>query len=105
MSAYVLRRLKSIITSKYPRHSLANDGTRFAAGAAIVTPAVIRGELIAEYTKMEFEGYVENSALFAANLIVERPANDPNRLDVLFPPDYINQLRVFAVLNQFRLQY
>ncbi|WP_342230296.1 hypothetical protein, partial [Yersinia enterocolitica] len=29
----------------------------------------------------------------------------PNRLDVLFPPDYVNQLRVFAVLNQFRLQY
>ncbi|HGA5678961.1 TPA: hypothetical protein ACISZ4_004760, partial [Salmonella enterica subsp. enterica serovar Chester] len=23
----------------------------------------------------------------------------------LFPPDYVNQLRVFAVLNQFRLQY
>lgn len=105
LSAYVLRRLKSIITSKYSRHKLANDGTRFAAGAAIVTPAVIRGELIAEYKKMEYEGYVENSELFAANLIVERPASDPNRLDVLFPPDYINQLRVFALLNQFRLQY
>lgn len=105
LSAYVLRRLRSIITSKYPRHSLANDGTRFAAGAAIITPKVARGEMIAEYEKMEFEGYVENAELFAANLIVERPASDPNRLDVLFPPDYINQLRVFAVLNQFRLQY
>ncbi|ENX5204677.1 hypothetical protein ACFPOW_005226, partial [Salmonella enterica] len=31
--------------------------------------------------------------------------NNSNRLDVLFPPDYVNQLRVFAVLNQFRLQY
>lgn len=28
-SAYVLRRLKSVITSKYGRHKLANDGTRF----------------------------------------------------------------------------
>lgn len=105
LSAYVLRRLKSIITSKYPRHKLANDGTRYAAGSAIVTPSVIRGELIAEYKKMEYDGYVENAALFAANLIVERPASDPNRLDVLFTPDYINQLRVFAALNQFRLQY
>lgn len=105
LSAYVLRRLKNSITSKYSRHKLASDGTRFAAGAAIVTPAVIRGELIAEYKKMEYDGYVENADLFAANLIVERPASDPNRLDVLFPPDYINQLRVFAVLNQFRLQY
>ena len=105
LSAFVLRRLKAIITSKYPRHKLANDGTRFAAGSAIVTPKVIRGELIAEYARLEFEGYVENAQLFADNLIVERPLSDPNRLDVLLPPDYINQLRVFAVLNQFRLQY
>lgn len=25
--------------------------------------------------------------------------------NTLFPPDYVNQLRVFAVVNQFRLQY
>jgi len=36
---------------------------------------------------------------------VERDATNVNRLNVLFPPDYVNQLRVFAVLNQFRLQY
>jgi len=41
----------------------------------------------------------------SANLIVERNADDPNRLDVLLPPDLVNQLRVFAVLAQFRLQY
>jgi phage tail sheath gpL-like len=105
LSAYVLRRLRGIITSKYSRHKLADDGTRFAAGAAIVTPSVIRGELIAEYERMEIEGFVENAELFAANLIVERNATDPNRLDVLYPPDYINQLRIFALLNQFRNQY
>lgn len=33
-SAYVLRRLKSVITSKYGRHKLANDGTRFGPGQA-----------------------------------------------------------------------
>ncbi len=48
---------------------------------------------------------MENFDLFQKHLIVERNQNDPNRLDVLFPPDYVNQLRVFAVLNQFRLQY
>lgn len=31
-SAYVLRKLKSVITSKYGRHKLANDGTRFGRG-------------------------------------------------------------------------
>ncbi|MBA8105670.1 MULTISPECIES: phage tail sheath subtilisin-like domain-containing protein [Citrobacter] len=104
-SAYVLRRLKSVITSKYGRHKLANDGTRFGPGQAIVTPAVIKGELLATYRQMERAGIVENYDLFKQYLIVERDATDPNRLNTLFPPDYVNQLRVFAVVNQFRLQY
>lgn len=104
-SAYVLRRLKSIITSKYARHKLASDGTRYGAGQAIVTPSVIRGELVAEYARLETAGICENRELFKKYLIVERNADNPNRLDVLFPPDYVNQLRVFALLDQFRLQY
>lgn len=103
--AAILRRLRNAITTKYPRHKLADDGTQFGAGAAIVTPSVIRGELLAQYATMEDEGLVENAKAFAANLIVERAANDPNRLNVLLPPDLVNQLRVFAVLAQFRLQY
>jgi phage tail sheath gpL-like len=104
-SAYVLRALQSRITSKYGRHKLANDGTNFGPGQAIVTPLVIRGELIAAYGELERAGIVENMDLFKANLIVERAADNPNRLNVLFPPDLVNQLRVFALLYQFRLQY
>ncbi|MEM6050527.1 phage tail sheath subtilisin-like domain-containing protein [Erwinia sp. P7711] len=104
-SAYVIRQLKSIVTSKYPRHKLANDGTRFGSGQAIVTPAVLKGEMCASYRTMERAGIVENFDLFKKYLVVERNATDPNRVDVLFPPDYVNQLRVFALLNQFRLQY
>jgi phage tail sheath gpL-like len=104
-SAYVIRYLRSAITQKYPRHKLANDGTRFGAGNAVVTPAVIRGELLAAYDTLENLGIVENKEAFNDNLIVERDIVNPNRVNVLYPPDYINQLRVFAVLNQFRLQY
>ena len=50
-------------------------------------------------------GLVENLAAFKAHLIVERDPNNPNRVNVLYPPDLINQLRIFAVLAQFRLQY
>lgn len=104
-SAYVIRNLRRRITTKYPRHKLANDGTRFGAGQAIVTPNVIRGELLAAYADMELDGIVENGDAFAKALIVERNATNPNRIDVLLPPDYVNQLRIFALLNQFRLQY
>lgn len=101
----ITRRLRYAITQKYPRHKLANDGTRFAAGQAIVTPSVIRGELLAEYAAMEEIGLVENAKAFAKYLIVERDSNNPNRVNVLLPPDLVNQLRIFALLNQFRLQY
>lgn len=103
--AYVTRQLRSCITSKYPRHKLASDGTRFGAGQAVVTPSIIRAELIALYSKLEKKAIVENADLFAENLIVERDDDDPNRVNVLLPPDLVNQLRIFAVLNQFRLQY
>jgi len=102
---YILRDSRSRITGKYGRHKLANDGTRYGAGQPIVTPSVIRGEMIAAYDAYENIGLVENAADFVDNLIVERNAGDVNRIDVLYPPDLINQFRVFAMLAQFRLQY
>ena len=104
-AAYVLRYLRYAITQKYSRHKLANDGTRYGSGQAIVTPAVIRGELLGAYDDLMKLGIVENKDAFNTYLIVERDALNPNRINVLFPPDYVNQLRVFALLNQFRLQF
>jgi len=103
--AKLLRNQRQAITSKFPRHKLADDGTRFGAGQAIVTPKIVKAELVAQYRIDEFNGLVENAIEFKNHLIVERDPNDPNRLNVLYPPDLVNQLRVFAVLAQFRLQY
>ena len=103
--ARLIRNQRYVITSKYPRVKLADDGTRFGPGQAIVTPGIIKGELIAEYAMDMWNGLVENIAAFKANLLVERDPNDPNRVNVLYGPDLINQLRIFAVLAQFRLQY
>src|SRR6185312_3745291 len=101
--AKILRNQRQAITSKYPRHKLADDGTRFGAGQAIVTPKIIKAELVAQYRVDEFNGLVENGKAFKDNLIVERDPNDVNRINVLYPPDLVNQLRIFAVLAQFRL--
>ena len=54
---------------------------------------------------METLGLVENTEAFKAALIVERNADNQNRLDILYGPDLVNQLRVFAVNTQFRLNY
>ena len=103
--AKLLRNQRHAITSKYPRHKLANDGTRFSPGQAIVTPGIIKAELVAQYRQDEWDGLVEDTRNFKRFLLVERDSNNPNRVNVLYPPDLINQLRIFAVLAQFRLQY
>lgn len=104
-SAEFLRRMRNVVTSKYSRHAVANNGTNFGPGRAIVTPAVMEGELDAEYQRMESDGLVENFAAWKATRFVERDANNPNRLNVLLAPDYVNALRIVAMVNQFRLQY
>jgi phage tail sheath gpL-like len=103
--AKLLRNQKAAITSKFPRHKLADDGTKFGPGQAIVTPGIIKAELINQYQQDMYNGLVENLSAFKNYLLVERDPNDPNRVNVLYPPDLINQLRIFAVLAQFRLQY
>ena len=99
---FVTRYLRTAVTSKFGRMKLAADGTRFAPGAAIVTPNIIKADQIAEYGKLVWNGYAQDKEAFAKNIIVEQNAKNPNRVDVLWPGTLINQLRVFALLNQFR---
>ncbi len=99
---FVTRFLRTQITSKFSRMKLANDGTRFAPGSAIVTPNVIRAELIAQYRTLEYNGYVQDSAAFAQTLLVERNSSNTKRIDVLWTGTLIDQLEIFALLNQWR---
>jgi phage tail sheath gpL-like len=101
---YFIRYLRSRILQKFPRSKLADDGTVFGPGQAIVTPRIIRAELVAAYSEMMSLGIVENIASFKALLIVERDQTDPNRVNVMASPDLVNQLRILAVLVAFRLQ-
>lgn len=99
---FVTRFLRTQITSKFGRMKLASDGTRFAPGSAIVTPNVIRAELIAQYRTLEWNGYVQDSAAFAKTLLVERNSSNTKRIDVLWTGTLIDQLEIFALLNQWR---
>lgn len=55
------------------------------------------------YQTDEENGLVQDSDVFAKGLIVERNTGNPNRVDALWPGILINQLRIFALLAQFRL--
>ena len=89
--------------TRYPRHKLANDGTRFGAGQAVITPQLGKAEALGWFRQMESLGLVENFDEFKENLVCERNELDTNRLDFLLPPDLINQLIVTAAKIQFRL--
>lgn len=102
-TGYLRASLRARIAQKFPRHKLASDGTQFGAGQAIVTPAIIRAELIALAREWEEAGLVENLDQFKADLLVERDEADPNRVNALLPPDLVNQFRSFAAAVQFRL--
>jgi len=91
------------ITLKYPRHKLADDGTRFSPGQAIVTPSTIRAEALAWFEDQELAGLVEDLDQFRTDLVVERNTTDFNRLDAILRPDVINKFVVSATRLQFRL--
>lgn len=88
---------------RYPRHKLANDGTRFGSGQAVITPKLGKAEAVAWFREMEELALVEGFDQFKRDLVVERNASDPNRLDFLLPPDLINGLIVMGAQVQFRL--
>jgi phage tail sheath gpL-like len=94
---------RSFIGREWPRHKLANDGTDFARGQAVMTPGLAKSLFIARARQWETAGLVENLDQFKRDIIVERNPNDPDRLDMLLPPDLINQLRVTAAQIQFLL--
>lgn len=101
----LFRELEGFVTRRYPRHKLAKNGTALGAGQAAITPRLFKAELVTLYAEWETRGLVESREAFIENTRVEINAQDPNRLDVLWTPDLINQLRVVAVLAQFRLEF
>lgn len=94
------------MTNRYivTRFKLADDGFPVQPGTNVVTPSGVAQEIIALFTSLRDDaGLIENLDDFIDNLRVERDATDRNRVNVLLPPDLINQFRILAGLVQFIL--
>ncbi len=101
--AYLRYDFRNFLLTKYPRHKLGNDGKNYGVGQAIITPSVAKAECVARYKLWESLGIVENSDAFKAGLVVERNAQDTNRLDFLLTPDLMNQFMVGGIKIKFLL--
>lgn len=101
--SYLRRSYKVWMAKVFPRHKLCGNDANFGYGQALVTPDMIKGETLAWFNAMELLGLVENVDQFRRDLIVDRNPDDPCRVDILLPPDLVNQLRVMAIKLAFAL--
>lgn len=95
--------LRARIATKYPRHKLADDDANYGPGQAVVTPKVLRGEYLAVARQWEEKAWLEGIDQFKADMVVERNADDRDRVDAIIAPDLVNQFRVNAVRMSFIL--
>ena len=69
-----------------------------------MTPATIKAEFVALYRSLETDqAWVQNSDAFAVSVSVTKNTTSPGRVDVLLPIILIGQLRIMAMLVQFKL--
>lgn len=87
---------------KFFQFKLADDGTPIPPGQPIVTPKIVRAELVALGQDWIGLGWMENLDQYKEELLVERDASDPNRLNAILPPDLINNLLVTAMQIAFK---
>jgi len=100
--SYLRQSIRARISQKFPRHKLAADGTRFGEGQAIVTPKILKAEIIAAAAEWEEAGLIQNIDDFKQNLIVEINANDKTRVDVMMPPTLVGQFQIAAFQIAFK---
>ena len=91
------------ICSKYQRYKLANDDYEVAPGQKVVTPLVLKAEILALAEDWYRAGLVEDLSAFKETLISERSLNDPERINQLLQPNIVNNLRIVAGKLQFIL--
>nr|WP_255663248.1 phage tail sheath subtilisin-like domain-containing protein [Komagataeibacter sp. FNDCR2] len=97
--AYVIRDLRAF-QAPYLVKKLVSDTTRIAAGSNAINAPVVKQALISRYVELETGGYVQNSANFAAGIIVQNAGG--GQLRELLPIDVVNQVRDVPMLIQFR---
>lgn len=82
---YVRKAIRERIALRFPREKLSSR-----------TAAKVRSEILDVLFKLEELEIVEDVANNAADVIVERDLQDPNRLDAKIPTNVVNGLHVFA---------
>lgn len=95
--------LMARLSSRFARVKLADDGTNTAPGSGVVTPSIIKAEVIAIAQEWASKGWIEHIADFITSCVVERATDDQTRVNIVIYPNLVNQLQVVGVKVQFTL--
>lgn len=101
LTLLLLRFRFRVFMSRFNRHKLAHDGTRFGAGQLVMTPQQGKAEAITWYSDAITDGLAQNMAAFKLGLDVVINTGDPNRLDFALPVTLMGQLIVIGAQIQF----
>jgi phage tail sheath gpL-like len=83
---------RTMISTKYPRAKLADDGDRLPTNQSIITPKIGKAEAVAWYRRMvEDKGLATNVELFKAEVKCIRDTADRTRLVWTLPSNLISQ--------------
>lgn len=99
--AYLIRDLVTYLSSIYGRKVLVSNGTRIAGGygSSVTTAAIIQTSVVNRYRYQESNGLVQNSDLFAQNILSQNVGN--GTVKILWPGMIANQLRQIELLFSF----
>lgn len=93
----------TFIDEMYPRAKLADDTSTLALQAdGVVTPTTLKGSWAGRLAVYEAQGWVEDSATYAAQATFELNSEDRNRCDSALPVKVIGSLITLA--NSIQLQ-
>ena len=102
---YLIRYLNQRITSIFPRHALKGDGEYLPPGSYTATPQIIKSYLVSFAQELNWLNVLEDVDRFKNLLEVERDPIDPNVVNMIIRPDFVNQFRIGKILTQFFLEY
>lgn len=98
---HLIREVRKIFWTEYGSHALVSNGTKVKSGRRVVTPNILKARL--NRFLRDYDGLLIDSGGNFDNMVkVERNTDDnvngdPDRVDILFDPDLVNQLRRVAI--------
>ncbi|WP_374631814.1 phage tail sheath subtilisin-like domain-containing protein [Ferrovibrio sp.] len=91
------------IALRFPRHALIDDANELPVGKDVVRPKDIDAELAALGVDLQRAAVIENLDAYNASRVVQRDPDDPDAVNVLHSPDFVNALRIYRSKIQFVL--